>query len=321
MRTLKPRREKRRAVGKLFLATLLFFLLFPYLGSLIKSGGKEDLVAADYISDAWVELDRLWGKERIPMEEYLVGMMAATIPLDYEKETLKAQAIMLRSWCYSLAKKEEGYDRIPAKELEEIWLSELDCQRIWGEEYEANSMLIREILEETAGMVLVWQGQIIAPPFFRISNGITRAVGEYQAHAKRWEYVPSISCPQDVEAKEYLGRVEISQKEFEKKVGNLLKEPSWRLDKLILHRDTADYVKSVEIGEKHIQGEDFRYALGLDSSCFTLEKQEDTIVIKTRGKGHGFGFSQHQANELAKQGQSSRQLLESFFSGVTIEKF
>ena len=321
MKTKRTDREKRRAVGKLLLATLLFFLLFPYLGSFLKSGGKEEIIPTEYISDTWVEADRLWGKERIPLEEYLVGMMAATIPLDYEPESLKAQAIMLRSWCYSLAKKEGGVDLIPANQLEEIWLSETQQRRIWGEEYETNRTAILDILKETRGMVLVWQEQIVAPPFFRISNGMTREVGEYQVHTDKWAYLRSLSCPQDVESEDYLGRVEISKKEFEKGVGRLLEEPSWKLDKIILHRDRTDYVKAVEISGKQIQGEEFRRAFGLASSCFTLEKQDDTIVIKTRGVGHGFGFSQYQANELAKQGQSCRQLLENFFAEITIERF
>ena len=38
----------------------------------------------------------------------------------------------------------------------------------------------------------------------------------------------------------------------------LLGEEKWTLDKIILHRDLADYVKTVEIGEKKIQGEEFR---------------------------------------------------------------
>ena len=320
MKRVRPRKERRRAAGRLILFTLLFFLLLPYLGSLMGDGGQEEIRSANYISDTWVEVDRLWGKERIPLEEYLVGMMAATIPVDYERETLKAQAIMLRSWCYSLAKKEKGYDIIPGNELEEAYLSPTACQKIWKESNEDNCALSKEILEETKGMVLVWQGQIAAPPFFRISSGMTRTVGEYQAHAKRWAYVCSCPCPQDVEAKEYLGRAELSRREFEKKVSRLLGEEKWTLDKIILHRDLADYVKTVEIGGKKIQGEEFRYALGLNSSCFTLEKQDDTIVIKTRGMGHGFGFSQYQANELAKQGQTYRQLLETFFSEITIEK-
>ncbi|MBQ9989571.1 MAG: SpoIID/LytB domain-containing protein [Lachnospiraceae bacterium] len=321
MNSLRANRTKRRTVGKYFLAVLLFFLLFPYLISLIKKGGKEEVVAAEYISDTWIEADRLWGKERIPLEEYLVGMMAATVPLDYEEETLKAQAVMLRSWCYSLAKKQQGVDMIPAAGLEGIWLSEDQLRRVWGENYEANRETIQKILKETEGMVLIRQEQIIAPPFFRLSNGNTRAVEEYQTHVEKWAYLQSLSCPQDVESEEYLSRVEVPKKKFEKKVGELLEVSSWKLDKIILHRDRTDYVKVVEISGKRIPGEEFRHAFGLASSCFTLEKQNDIIVIKTRGIGHGFGFSQYQANELAKQGQTYRQLLEYFFSEISIERF
>ena len=320
MRILKPKREKRREVGKILLAALLFFLFFPYAGSLMTGGKRVQTMQKDYTSDAWVEVDRLWGKERIPLEEYLVGMMASTIPMDYEREVLKAQSLLLRSWCLSLARKEEGLDIIPAGELEEAYLREEDCRRLWSQDYEANLTLIKEILEETRGMVLVKEGQIVVPPFFCISSGTTRAVKEYQIHDERWDYLISRPCPQDLEAEDYLGRVEIKERDFQKKVGRLLGENKWKPDKIILQRDSADYVKTVQIGEKEIQGEEFRYALDLASSCFTLEKQNNTIVIKTRGIGHGFGFSQYQANQLAKQGQTWRQLLETFFSGLTIEK-
>ncbi len=320
MKGLKTKSEKRRGVGKIFLGTLLFFLLFPYLSSLFAKEERANIPKKEYVSDVWIEVDRLWGTERIPLEEYLVGMMAATIPLDYEKETLKAQAIMLRSWCLSLAKKENGLDIISDRELKEAYLSPADCKRLWQEEVETKVALTKEILKETEGMVLVKGGQIVSPPFFRLSSGTTRVVNEYQAHTAQWSYLLSVDCPQDVEASDYSGRTELREKEFAKKVGRLLGEKKWVLDKIILQRDSADYVKTLQIGEKEIQGEDFRYALGLNSSCFTLEKQGDIIVIKTKGIGHGFGFSQHQANELAKQGQAYRQLLETFFLGLTIEK-
>lgn len=319
MNIRKSRKEKKRAAGKLIPATLLFFLFFLYLASLIREGGREETAVA-YHSDTWVEMDRLWGKERIPLEEYLAGMMAATIPMDYEKEVLKAQALILRSWCYHLAKKENGYDIIPSKELENIYFSDEDCRRVWGEEYEANRSLIMQVLKETEGMVLVWQGQIIAPPFFRLSNGKTRAVEEYQSNTDRFGYVRSITCSEDLEAEEYLGRIEISGRELEKKLQQLLETPEWTLDKIILYRDTADYVKTVEIGDKKIQGEKFRYAFELPSSCFTLTKQDDTIVIKTKGIGHGFGFSQFAANALAKQGYDYRRLLGEFFMDISVEK-
>lgn len=321
MKKLTEKRTKGRAVGRLFPATLLFFLFFPYLGSLLKEGGRAVINQSEYICDTWVEIQQPWGKEKLQLEEYLAGMMAATIPLTYEAETLKAQAILLRSWCYSLAKKEEGRQVIQGRDLEQVWISTNQLREFWKEDYEAEYGMIQKILEQTEGMVLVWQGEIIGPPFFRLSNGTTRTAEEYQPGEQKWGYLTSYLCPQDLEAEEYLGRVEVSQRKFEQKVGELLEEKSWTLDKIILHRDHAGYVKTVEIEGKQIPGEKFRYTFGLASSCFALEKQEEQIVIKTKGIGHGFGFSQHQANELAKQGYTYRQLLESFFQDVQIARF
>lgn len=320
MRTFMPQGKKRRVGKKIRLPAFLFLLFFPFFTGMITGNKPAPIVPADYTSDAWVEVDRPWGQERIPLEEYLIGMMAATIPLEYEREVLKAQAVMLRSWCLSLAAKENGYDIIPGEELEQAYLSIEDFQAIWPEEFEAKRRMIQEIVEETGGMVLVRQGQIVAAPFFRVSSGSTRKVDEYQAHAEQWDYLLAISCPQDVEAQEYLGRVEIKESVFMQKMGKLLQIDEWTLNRIVLYRDSADYVKTVEIGDRRISGEEFRDTFGLASSCFTLEKQEEVIVIKTRGMGHGFGFCQYYANLLAGQGQTYGQLLDTFFSGLKIEK-
>ena len=49
---------------------------------------------------------------------------------------------------------------------------------------------------------------------------------------------------------------------------------------------------------------------------FTNEK----IEIQTKGMGHGFGFSQYEANQLAKSGESYEQLLHCFFENFSLEK-
>ena len=87
-----------------------------------------------------------------------------------------------------------------------------------------------------------------------------------------------------------------------------------------VEKDEKHYVKEVEIGEKIIDWEEFRKALGLVSSCYFLEKVNENIEIKTKGMGHGYGFSQYGANRLALKGQDYRYLLNYFFSNITLEK-
>ena len=88
----------------------------------------------------------------------------------------------------------------------------------------------------------------------------------------------------------------------------------------VLESDAAGYVKWVKVADQVIGGELFRYCLGLSSSCFSIEQQNDTIRIMCKGRGHGFGFSQYGANVMAKEGNSYRDLLKHYFPELHIEK-
>ena len=57
----------------------------------------------------------------------------------------------------------------------------------------------------------------------------------------------------------------------------------------------------------------------LPSAFFTVEKQNGNYIIHGGGYGHGIGMSQNGANEMAKQGKTYRQILTTFYTGVTVE--
>ena len=97
------------------------------------------------------------------------------------------------------------------------------------------------------------------------------------------------------------------------------------MEAMNLERDKANYVTEVSIGNERISGEVFRTAFSLNSSCFTVEKEnngmiEGAIIIKTKGVGHGIGFCQYGANEEAKKGCDFIEILNYFFTDIMIEK-
>ena len=316
MKSGKQEGKKRGTI----VVVLLFFILFPYVCSLFGKIQPQQMENLESVGTVWIAQDRLWGAEKIPMEEYLLGMMAATIPVDYEMETLKAQAILLRSWCMSLLETKGGVKQVSDRELKKNYLTLEQCRKMWGENYDIKKEKIEQALKETKGMILVWKGNMIAPPFFRVSNGTTRDVTEYLTHHQEWGYLKQAECGEDIEAEEYVSYVQISHNDFKKKIAVLLGLEKWDMEKIVLCRDEAGYVKTVQIGQEEIEGESFRYQMGLSSSCFTLEKQEQYIQFKVKGMGHGFGFSQYKANKMAMEGNGFWELLQYFFSDISLEK-
>ncbi|MBQ2400977.1 MAG: hypothetical protein II311_03065 [Lachnospiraceae bacterium] len=86
----------------------------------------------------------------------------------------------------------------------------------------------------------------------------------------------------------------------------------------IVERDGSGYVKQVQIGQKTYTGEEVQYALGLTSACYSFERLDGKIRVICKGIGHGYGFAQFGANEMAKAGRTYEELLKYYFQNVEI---
>lgn len=80
----------------------------------------------------------------------------------------------------------------------------------------------------------------------------------------------------------------------------------------------AGYVTEIQIGNRLMSGEDFRYALELPSACFKIAFESNQVQIRVYGRGHGVGFDQYGANRQAKEGKNYEQLLQYYLTGVKV---
>lgn len=317
---INRKQEKRRERAGVLLPALLFFLLFPYIISGLSNVERQTLSKEEVPGQIWVLEKKIWGSRQIPLEEYLVGMVAATIPGEYEPETLKAQAIILRSFCMGQLKKENGKKVIYDDELKAYYFSRQERETLWEQKTDVYTEKIQKAVNDTGGIIMVCKDDIVAAPFCRMSNGSTRDIAEYVVREENYEYMKTVVCKKDELAEDFVQYVEMSQKEFKEILGGLIKVSSAKLDKIIIYRDEKQYVKEVQVGEQIVDGEEFRKAFGLVSSSFSLDKINDVIEIQTKGMGHGFGFSQYEANEMALDGKDYNYLLNYFFANITFEK-
>ena len=65
-------------------------------------------------------------------------------------------------------------------------------------------------------------------------------------------------------------------------------------------------------------GVETRTLLGLRSTNFEISFQDEKIVFKVKGFGHGVGMSQTGADALAKQGYSYQEILKHYYTGIDI---
>lgn len=110
MRKTEKERKQTGTAGRKrvqdLLAVLFFLLLLPYTCSLVSGARPEEAVETsgaalrgDGEDGAAVYLERDNGVQRVPLEEFVLGALAACMPGEYREETLKAQAVILRSIC------------------------------------------------------------------------------------------------------------------------------------------------------------------------------------------------------------------------------
>lgn len=224
------------------------------------------------------------------LKAHCIGVLAKEVSSDYEDEMLKAQAVLVRTTIYKEVEqqgqdflKQEGFG--DAGDIDSIWYKKLE--KIW---------------DETDGQVVMYGEKLALVPFHQVSNGKTRD-GKEVLGSEEYPYLQIKECPMDVAAENQMESKFIDVKGAK-----------------ITSADSAGYVLEVTVGEEKVSGESFRNTYDLSSSCFELQEFEANTRVITKGVGHGLGLSQHTANEMAKEGQGYKEILQYFFVGTEVRE-
>lgn len=319
----------------------LIMLLLPYVVTVFVHG--KDFEAAGNKEKIFVNVKKKEETEiiQIPWEEYFVGIMGREVPADAEMEFLKAQAVLLRTKLYqeldSQADPEaegqeesegsqENQSNAEKKILDEEYLTSEELEKKAGtSEIESFYNKLFQAMQETENQVLFFQDTYALVPFHQSSNGMTRSAQEVLG-ADTYPYLIVRECPLDKEANDEMQITTFEYKDVQAKCQPFLvavaEEDADKTyeysDFEIISYDSAGYVSQMRIGETICTGDQFRDALSLASSAFSIKDGEGKLRITTMGKGHGLGLSQWTAQQMAKAGNSYEEILQFFFEGTTL---
>ena len=265
-----------------------------------------------------VEYD--WGVWALPLEEYLVYKLSAVMPQEYEKEALKAQAVLLRT---------EVVEALREEDTKSLQISGGGMERWYETDTGSEAYLPwRQAVEETAGLYLCCEGEPIQASYFKLSNGQTRDAAEVWDTDTR-PYLTGISCVQDKAARDYSSIVKVSRTNYVRTLqarltGNFSQQEI--LEGAAVSYDSAGYVTKVSFSAENketqeIDGEEFRYLFDLPSASFEMEQEKTQVIFRVTGVGHGFGMSQYGANCMALNGETYDQILAEFFFRTELAKF
>ena len=298
---------------------LLFFLitlLIPYITiQFLFTNSTEEFM---FTRNEQVRVYRNDSKkiENIPLEEYVMGVVAGEMPASFELEALKAQAVASRSYVmYQMVKnKNKDYDVIDTI-LNQVYLYSNKKKKKWGSKYEQYLGKIKEAVTETAYEYVIYDGKIAETLFFSTSTGYTENSEEI--------FVSKVPYLRSVESKwDNISPVfnEENKYQLDKFLKQLNLKVSDQLNVKITSKTKGGRIKKIVINEKEFTGDEIVKKFNLRSTCFEIELIDNYVYITTKGYGHGVGMSQYGAQGMALAGYTYDEIIKNYKIKIKIKK-
>lgn len=327
-----------------FFTIIILFFLIPIIFTLqideekiqlkeVSGNGIENIIDKDnkeYNYGKYKEIKLLHTDtgeiETIELDKYLYNVVAAEMPVTYEKEALRAQAIVART--YTLYKiingsKHKNADICDDYGCCQAWISKEDRYKNWKDNKDEKWKKIVASVDDTKGKIITYKGNVINAFFHSNSGGKTESP-KYVWGGEGYPYLQSVETIGEDEYDQYSSEVSISKDEFEKLMKKEHKDfkIDWNESKCIEIKTytTGNRVEKIKIGNKTLTGVEVRKIFSLKSANFEVKIGEKNIKFTVIGYGHGVGMSQTGSNTLAKQGKTYEEIIKHFYKNVEIEK-
>ena len=295
----------------LFLVCII--VLIPFIVVSLFTNKKE--IKFNYISNLQVRVKQDDKIIKVNLEDYVVGVLAGEMPIDFEMEALKAQAVAARSYVLKkMSYNNKDYDVVDTV-TNQVYLDEEYLKKVWGKDYKTKINKLKQAVLETSYEYLDYKGSIADAMFFSTSVGKTE--NSEEVFTNKVPYLQSVSSSWDEISPVYSLNYTFKLNEFYKKL-NL--EYSDLVNIEVIESTSTGRVKKIKINGSLLDGNVVVTKLNLKSNHFTIRQDGDTINIVTKGYGHGVGMSQYGAQGMALDGYTYKQILNHYYAGTTIKK-
>lgn len=253
----------------------------------------------------------------VPIEEYVVGVVAGEMPIEFELEALKAQAVAARSYVMIQMERnvKKDYDVVDTV-VNQVYLDKEHLMTVWKSSYTENINKVKMAVLETKGEYVSYNGKVAETLFFSTSPGVTE--NSEDVFTNKVAYLRSVESTWDEISPVYTTNTTYTLEEFY----NLLNlDYSEDLNIEITNKTSTGRIKKIKINDKELTGSYVCSKLGLKSTFFEIIKEDNKIIIKNKGYGHGVGMSQYGAQGMAKAGYTYQDILKHYYTGIEIKKF
>ncbi len=257
----------------------------------------------------------------LPLEEYLVGVLATEASIETEPEALKAQAVISRTFALRNPGRHvrEGYD----------FCSTTHCQRFTLPKARQNEAARRAVAATRGEVLRDRNGTVIDAYFHAACGGVTANI-ETLWGVEAPEYLrgvrddfcsamPHRKWEQTISAAELAKALQSDEKT---NIGSQVKNIA------VSKRDATGRAETILLEgnqRRNVRGWDFKIIIGrslgwqmVKSSRFEVERQNENFMFRGSGFGHGLGLCQEGAHVMAQRRMNYRQILSFYFPGTRL---
>jgi stage II sporulation protein D len=270
---------------------------------------------------------------RVPLEQYVAGVVAAEMPVSFELEALKAQAMTARTYIVRRIVNHD-FSGMPVNNAavtdtvaHQAYLTEVQLKKSWGNEsFNINMAKINQAVNDTQGLIITYNNKPINATYFSTSNGYTENSEDYWGVNE--PYLRSVSSPWDQKiSPKFSTTIQMTLKQFLTKLGlknskastNAIPASLSITNNMNVQFSQGHRITKMSIAGKSFTGKEIRERLALPSSSFTWKKSGDHIDITVLGSGHGVGMSQWGANGMAMEGKLAQEIIKHYYKGIEIQ--
>ncbi len=254
--------------------------------------------------------------DEVPLEQYVIGVVAGEMPASFQEEALKAQAVASRSYVmYQILKnRKDDYDVIDTV-LNQVYLDQDTLKQKWKDKYDVYYQKIVDAVASTSYEYIVYNGKIAEALFFSTSTGYTE--NSEDVFVSKVPYLRSVKSEWDKISPVFQEEEIFTREDFLKK---LKLSNTSQISVNVIDSTKAGKIKEIQINEKTYTGKEIASLLGLRSSAFSIDVEKDSVTVSTKGYGHGVGMSQYGAEGMAQEGYSYDEILKYYYTGVELKK-
>lgn len=264
--------------------------------------------------------------EPMSMEDYLWGVVAAEMPGSFPLEALKAQTVAARTYTMlRLEQSDAGKHGLGVlcdnSNCCQAYIDVAPRLESWGSEAMVYQEKIQTAVEETDGLFVLYQGELIDAVFFSSVAGQTLEAQEVWGSSL--PYLQSVDSREGEEVPNYHSEVVLSVEEVREKLQQkypemlLSTEPEFWFEEF-LFSDSGSVVQCTIAGVA-LTGAQVRSLFGLRATHFLVNYENEVFTFSVTGYGHGVGMSQYGASAMAEDGIPFHEILTWYYTDTEVK--